>query len=136
MGERSRFRPIVLIPLALAALASLLLPRPVGAAPHNIGNDCYACHNIRSGQVWQGSYSVWSGKDIGMSTYGRPITCEVCHANYGTGRFTASSASHHPVQVISGTSTATDNWTTTLLYCKDCHNADSVSLTPNLTPAR
>ncbi len=136
MGEWSRFRPTVLIPLALVALVSLLLlPRPGGAAPHGIGNDCYACHNIRSGQVWQGSYSIWKDKPIGMTTYNRAITCDVCHTNYGTSRFTALSASHHPVQVISGPSMATDNWTTTLILCKDCHNGDTeTTLVPNLVP--
>ncbi len=132
MGDRSRWKPVLHLAMLLAS--SVILGWPTwGDAAHDLGQNCYTCHNIETGQVWAGSYSVWSGVAIGMSPYSRPITCDVCHTDYGS-KFTASSESHHPVQTIGVGAMLNDYDNGVRVMCRDCHNADSVALTPNLTP--
>ena len=133
MGDRSQLRPAFHILAVGVALALLGVAAPAFAA-HDLGQDCYTCHNIKSGQVYQGSYSIWSGLSIGMSPYSRPITCEVCHTDYGD-RFKATSASHHPVAVIAGATMNSSYDNGVQIRCRDCHNGNSVTtLTPNLIP--
>jgi hypothetical protein len=132
MGDRSMHRPALHALVVGVALALLCAAAPALAA-HDLGQDCYTCHNIKSGQVWQGSYSVWNGLSIGMSPYSRPITCDVCHTDYGD-RFKATSASHHPVAVIAGSTMNSSYDNGVQIRCRDCHNADSVTLSPNLSP--
>ena len=131
MGVKHTFRPGLAVSITI--LAAILGWSQIGEAAHDLGQDCYTCHNIRSGQVWQGSYSVWSGTNIGMSPYSRPISCDVCHTGYSS-KFNAASESHHPVKVIAGSTMVTDYDNGVLLACRDCHNADSVAKTPNLNP--
>jgi hypothetical protein len=126
--------------LFLAALLLLsLFPSP-SPAGHEMGNQCYTCHNIRSGQVWQGSYSVYSGTPIGMSPYSRPITCDVCHTDYAP-KFNNTQVSNHPVRIIGGTGTAADNTGGKLagtapafMDCRDCHYGNATVLSPDLSP--
>ncbi|HQT98474.1 MAG: hypothetical protein B7Z62_06140, partial [Deltaproteobacteria bacterium 37-65-8] len=133
MGDRSQLRPALHILVVGVALTLLGVAAPTFAA-HDLGQDCYTCHNIKSGQVYQGSYSIWSGLSIGMSPYSRPITCEVCHTDYGD-RFKATSASHHPVAVIAGATMNSSYDNGVQIRCRDCHNGNSVTtLTPNLIP--
>jgi len=69
-----------------------------------------------------------------MSPYSRPITCDICHTDYGD-RFKATAESHHPVEVISAATMSSDYDNGVVIRCRDCHNADSVtSLVPNLVP--
>ena len=71
MGAPRTIRPV--LPVFLAILVSAFLGwSRTGEAAHDLGQSCYACHNIESGQVWQGSYSVWSGKPIGMPLHEVP----------------------------------------------------------------
>ena len=126
--------------LVLAAvLLPALFPSP-SPAGHEMGNQCYTCHNIRSGQVWQGSYSVYSGTPIGMSSYGRPITCDVCHTDY-VPKFNNTQRSNHPVRIISGASTVADNTfgklfgtSPAFIDCRDCHYGNTTVLAPDLNP--
>ena len=135
MGKVSvlrHLRSIVIIPLMLSLLAFLGWPQS-GYAAHDLSNECYACHNIEGGQVWSGSHSIWSGTAIGMSPYSRPITCEICHSDYGN-RFKSTSESHHPVAVVTANAMTSDYDNGVLIRCKECHNADDVMATPNLSP--
>jgi predicted CxxxxCH...CXXCH cytochrome family protein len=132
--------------LLLVILAAQALLLSLGAVPalagHDLGQQCYTCHNIKSGQVWTGSYSIWSSLPIGMPSYARPITCDVCHTDYGA-KFTgaASNRSKHPVRIIAGTATAADNTFGTVygtnpayLDCRDCHYGNVTVLSPDLSP--
>ena len=109
MVERGRFRSAIPVVVLTAILGAWCCP-PESDAAHDLSQDCYTCHNIRSGQVWQNSYSIWSGKSIGMRPYSRPITCEVCHTDYGL-KFNnvPANASRHPVRIIAGDNTLADN---------------------------
>jgi len=126
----------------LTAAILLSWPPAPALAAHDLGQQCYTCHNIKSGQVWAGSYSVWSSVPIGMPAYGRPITCDVCHTDYG-GKFTgvAANRSKHPVRIIAGTATSADNtWGTVYgtnpayLDCRSCHYGNVTILAPDLNP--
>ena len=137
------FRGILPLPILLATAAIFLSwPSAPALAGHEMGNQCYTCHNIKSGQVWAGSYSIWSSLPVGMPAYGRPITCDVCHTDYGA-RFTgvAANRSKHPVRIITGTATTADNTWGTLygtnpasLDCRDCHYGNVAVLSPDLSP--
>src|SRR5574341_2512263 len=71
------------VPLVVAALVLLLAGGSSSAlAGHDMGFGCYVCHRIRGGNVWVGSYAIDSGKPIGMPSYQRAITCDVCHTDY------------------------------------------------------
>ncbi len=132
MVNRIKFRPVCFIPVLLVFFALLGWPS-AGFAAHDLAQDCYNCHNLQSGQVWAGSYAIWSGKAIGMPSYANPITCDVCHTDYGD-RFKVTSESHHPLAVISADTMSSDYDNGVVIRCRDCHNADSVPLTPNLNP--
>ena len=133
MGGGITIRPVPFVAVLLTALVLLGWPRTVQGA-HDLSQDCYVCHNIESGQVWPGSYSIWSGKAIGMPSYTRPVTCDICHTDYGN-RFRATSESHHPVEAITANAMTSDYDNGVRIRCKDCHNADSVTaLLPNLVP--
>ena len=132
MGDRSPYRAVLVIS-ALLALVVALGAVPGARAGHDLGQNCYTCHNIEAGQVWSGSYSIWASVPIGMSPYSRPITCDVCHPDYGAS-FRATSESHHPVAVIADNTMSSDYDNGVVIRCKDCHNADSVTLSPNLHP--
>ncbi|RJP19602.1 MAG: CxxxxCH/CxxCH domain-containing protein [Deltaproteobacteria bacterium] len=133
MGDRARFRQVHFIQLLLLFLVFLGWP-PGADAAHDLSQDCYNCHNIETGQVWAGSYSIWSGKAIGMSPYSRPVTCDICHSDYGN-RFKSTSESHHPVSTIGVGAMVPDYDNGVRIDCRDCHNGNSVTtLTPNLIP--
>lgn len=144
MGYRFKARPVILILAMLAVTALLGVPSPA-VAGHEMGWDCYTCHNLQSGQVWTGSYAIWSDKNIGMSPYSRPITCDICHTDYGN-KFKATDGpitnrSKHPVRYIQINQTLPDNTYGTVygsnpayLDCGNCHYGNVTVLSPNLDP--
>ena len=136
MGVQSRFRPAMLIPGVLVLAALLGMPSG-GHAAHDMNRDCYVCHNIKGGNVWQNSYAIWSGKKIGMTPYSRPITCDVCHTDYGQ-KFGATSVSKHPVRVIVLDNTLADSnvygASPSFIDCRDCHSGNVTAGSPNLNP--
>jgi predicted CxxxxCH...CXXCH cytochrome family protein len=135
-GTGAKFRITIPILGALATLLLLLSASPARAA-HDLGYQCYVCHNIKSGQVWTGSNSIWTGKNIGMPSYAHPITCDICHTEYGA-KFTGTNRSNHPVRIIAGTATSVDNTYPknygVALDCKNCHAGTGTVGTPDLSP--
>ena len=82
MFDDARGRGKRIVPTALVCgffvLAALLLPAMLpspSAAGHDMGLQCYYCHNIRSGQVWVGSYSIWAPRPIGVSCTSELSAC-------------------------------------------------------------
>ena len=132
------FLPAGLLAAALLLLALSPSPSPAG---HEMGQQCYTCHNIRSGQVWSGSYSIWGNTQIGMSPYSRPITCDVCHTDYAS-KFNSTQRSKHPVRIIAGSSTVADNTFGTVygaspasMDCLQCHSGSpTTGPAPDLSP--
>jgi predicted CxxxxCH...CXXCH cytochrome family protein len=119
-------------------LAALLGMPSGGQAAHDMNWDCYVCHNIKGGAVWQNSYSISSAKKIGMNPYSRPITCDICHTDYGT-KFGSTSVSKHPVRIIVLDNTQADNnpygSSPSFVDCRDCHSGNQTTpLTAPLDP--
>ena len=128
MGASHPLRPVHILPVLLGVFLCLGGPQR-GEAAHDLGQDCYNCHNIKSGRVWVNSFSIWDNVQIGMPSYANPITCEVCHTDYGN-RFKAGSESHHPVAVISGTAMNSDYDNGVRISCRDCHSGNNVRYLP------
>ena len=130
-----------LLPVAAVALLLAMLGAEPARAGHELGNSCYVCHNIQAGTTWQGTYSIWTGKDIGMSapTGGKPIACDYCHVDhrlmFDNQSITYTEKSAHPVRIIDGSTTTSYFGYGTTVNCLDCHSGDTVTgFTPNLIP--
>ena len=134
---RSSWKGILIL---AALLAAALLPAPAEAA-HDLGRQCYDCHNIRMGTVWSGSYSIWSQSYIGQPSYTQPIACDFCHPTYGS-KFSVTTpgvVSHHPVPIIDNSALAADYSYGTTIRCSECHGGNTytgtpVDLVPDLAP--
>ena len=130
-----------LLPVAAVALLLAMLGAEPARAGHELGNSCYVCHNIKAGTTWQGTQSIWTGKDIGMSapTGGKPIACDYCHVDHRlmfdntTGGGSEKSA--HPVPIIAGSGKTSYFGYGATVNCLDCHSGNTVTgFTPNLIP--
>ena len=123
-------------------LAILLGSPRISSAAHDMGNDCYYCHSLRGGAVWDNTYSIAKSSAIGGTGEQGPVNCDFCHTDYGAKFIDPPGpvTSGHPVRTISGSSIVVQ---LPKLYpaglnidCHNCHRGDTKAggKVPDLAP--
>jgi hypothetical protein len=108
-----------------------------------MGHDCYYCHSLKGGDVWDNTFSIAKSSSIGGTGDQGPVNCDFCHSDYAA-KFNDNPGpvtSGHPVKTINGD--ITEVMFTPLypagveLDCHNCHRGDTEAAggkSPDLAP--
>jgi nitrate reductase cytochrome c-type subunit len=131
-------RPVALRGLlfVLAVAISVPLAGTPAHAGHDMARDCYDCHSLKGGEVYDNSYAISTTSAVGPDP-AVPFRCDFCHsghANYFDNTYlTGIYQSSHPVQLIEGNQLISkffNSGTATTIECKACHGGNTVTGSP------